>query len=329
MTTPETEYSAGDIDSVANSLLMSEDDQTAPDEEVAQADAETQADDVAPEEDVSDDEDSGEEAADTDEAADEVDGEEAPSTKFKVKVDGQELEVTLDDLKRSFAGQGYIQKRMQETAEIRKEAEATYHALNQERAQLAQALSAMQQQMAANSPNQPPSRELLKTDPIRYLEEEAAYRENMEKAQALSQHQAVLMQQQSEQQARAYNAYLAEQAQLLTQRIPEFSDAKKASELKTKLIETGAQVYGFSPDELNAVSDARHVQVLHDAMRYRQLMAGKDRVQEKVAQVNRPVVRPGAKRNETDGKKVVEQKIRTRMKSTGSVDDVAAFLLRG
>lgn len=329
MTTPETEYGAGDIDSVANSLLQPEDDQTAPDEEVAQADAETQADDVATEEDVPDDEDSGEEAAETDEAADEVDGEEAPTTKFKVKVDGQELEVTLDDLKRSFAGQGYIQKRMQETAAVRKEAEATYHALNEERAQLAQALSVVQQQLAANSPNQPPSRDLLKTDPIRYLEEEAAYRENMEKAQALSQHQALLAQQQSEQQARAYSAYLAEQAQLLTQRIPEFSDAKKASELKTKLIETGAQVYGFSPDELNAVSDARHVQVLHDAMRYRQLMAGKERVQEKVAQVTRPVVRPGAKRTETDGKKVVDQKIRTRMKSTGSVDDVAAFLLRG
>ena len=122
---------------------------------------------------------------------------------------------------------------------------------------------------------------------------------------------------------------MAEQAQLLTQRIPEFSDAKKASELKTKLIETGAQVYGFSPDELNSVSDARHVQVLHDAMRYRQLMAGKDRVQEKVAQVNRPVVRPGAKRTETDSKSATDQKLRTRMKSTGSVDDVANFLLRG
>lgn len=329
MTTPDTEYGAGDIDSVANSLLINEDDQTAPEDDTAQADAETQADDAVTDEDVSDDEDSGEEAAETDEATDEVDGEEAPSTKFRVKVDGQELEVTLDDLKRSFAGQGYIQKRMQETAVVRKETEATYHALNEERAQLAQALSIMQQQLANNSPAQPPSRELLKTDPIRYLEEEAAYRENMEKAQNLSQHQAALMQQQSEHQARAYNAYLAEQADLLTQRIPDFSDAKKAGDLKAKLIETGSQVYGFTPDELNAVSDARHVQVLHDAMRYRQLMAGKERVQEKVAQVNRPMVRPGAKRAETDGKKVVDQKIRTRMKSTGSVDDVAAFLLRG
>lgn len=329
MTTTETEYGAGDIDSVAMSLLQTqEDDQEEAAEDVAQADAGSQADDAADEADASADQGDGE-AVDTDEAADEGDGEEEPAKTFRVKVDGQEVEVTLDDLKRSFAGQGYIQKRMQEVAGIRKEAEAVYVALNQERAQLAQALAAYQQQLAAAGDLQPPSRELLKTDPIRYLEEEAAYREAMEQRQALSQQQAQLMQQHSEQQRRAYAAYLAEQAQLLTQRIPEFADAKKAGELKRALIEAGSQHYGFSPDELQAVSDARHVQVLHDAMRYRQLMAGKERVQEKVAQVTRPVVRPGAKRTEADGKKVAVEKARARMKSTGSVDDVAAFLLKG
>lgn len=329
MTTPETEYGAGDIDSVAMSLLQpQEEDRRKPSDEAAQADADTQADDVVDEADASDGEDGGD-AVDTDEDANEDDGAEEPSKRFRVKVDGQEVEVTLDDLKRSFAGQGYIQKRMQEVAAVRKEAETVYNALNQERAQLAQALSVYQQQLSAAGNPQPPSKDLLKTDPIRYLEEEAAYREGMEQRQALAQQQAYLMQQQSEQQGRAYKAYLAEQAQLLTQRIPDFADAKKAGELKRALIEAGSQHYGFSPEELQGVSDARHVQVLHDAMRYRQLMAGKERVQEKVAQVNRPVVRPGAKRTETDGKKSVIEKARSRMRSTGSVDDVAAFLLKG
>ena len=330
MTTPETEYGAGDIDSVANSLLLpQEEDQTDPADDAAQADPDEEANDAADEADDQDDEDGGDDAADDeDETADEDDGRET-SQKFKVKVDGQELEVTLDDLKRSFAGQGYIQKRMQEVAAVRKEAETVYTALNQERAQLAQALAMYQQQLDAAGSMQPPSRELLKTDPIRYLEEEAAYREGMEQRQALAQQQAYLMQQQSEQQARAYRAYLAEQAQVLTERIPEFADAKKAGELKNKLIETGSRFYGFTPEELNAVSDARHVQVLHDAMRYRQLMAGKERVQEKVAQVNRPVVRPGTRRPETTGKQVEAKKAKARMKSTGSVDDVAAFLLKG
>ena len=329
MTTTDNALNAGDIDSVALSLLApEEEDQTEIADEAAQADPEEEASDAVDEADDQSDEDGGDDAAETDETSDEDDGGEA-SQRFKVKVDGQELEVTLDDLKRSFAGQGYIQKRMQEVAAVRKEAEAVYNSLNEERAQLAQALAVYQQQLSAAGNPQPPSKELLKTDPIRYLEEEAAYREQMEQRQALSQQQAILMQQQSEQQKRAYAAYLAEQAQLLTQRIPEFADAKKAGELKRALIETGAQHYGFSPDELQAVSDARHVQVLHDAMRYRQLMAGKERVQEKVAQVNRPVVRPGAKRPETTGKQIEAKKAAARMKSTGSVDDVAAFLLKG
>lgn len=329
MTTTDNLLNAGDIDSVALSLLApEEEDQKETADAAAQADPDEEANDAVDEADASTGEDDGD-AVETDETADEDDGDETPHQRFRVKVDGQEVEVTLDDLKRSFAGQGYIQKRMQEVAAVRKEAEAVYSALNQERAQLAQALAVYQQQLSAAGNPQPPSKELLKTDPIRYLEEEAAYREGMEQRQALAQQQAYLMQQQSEQQKRAYAAYLAEQAQLLTQRIPEFADAKKAGELKRALIETGAQHYGFSPEELQAVSDARHVQVLHDAMRYRQLMAGKERVQEKVAQVNRPVVRPGAKRPEATGKQIEAKKALSRMKSTGSVDDVAAFLLKG
>lgn len=329
MTTTDLGLNAGSVDSVAMSLLQTqEDDRKEAAEDTAQADADTQADDAVDEADAPTDQDDGD-AVETDEAADEDDGGEEPNQRFRVKVDGEEVEVTLDDLKRSFAGQGYIQKRMEQVAAVRKEAEGVYNALNQERAQLAQALAVYQQQISAAGNLQPPSRELLKTDPIRYLEEEAAYRETAERQQALAQQQATLMQQQSEQQARAYKAYLAEQAQLLTQRIPEFADAKKAGDLKAKLVEAGSQHYGFSSDELNAISDARHVQVLHDAMRYRQLMAGKERVQEKVAQVNRPVVRPGAKRSETTGKQIEANKARARMKSTGSVDDVAAFLLKG
>ena len=327
MTTTDTPLDAGDIDSVANSLLLTEvedDQQLDAADDTEQADAEGQAtDDVDEAEDQAADE-ADEDVGDEDDDAEEDDGKEEQT--YRVNADGAEVDATLDDLKRSFAGQVYLQRRMSEVAEIRKEAEATYHALNQERAQVQQALAVYQQQLAAAGNPQPPSRDLLKTDPIRYLEEEAGFREQMEQRQMLAQQQAAYAQQHSEQQARAYTAYLGEQAQLLTQRIPEFADAKKAGALKAALIEVGTS-YGFSPEEVQGVSDARHVQILHDAMRYRQLVAGKDRVQEKVAAVSRPMVRPGAKRSETDGKKSAEQKSRSRMRSSGSVDDVAAFLL--
>lgn len=41
-----------------------------------------------------------------------------------------------------------------------------------------------------------------------------------------------------------------------------------------KLNQTG-QEYGISPEELNALTDPRHIRILHDAMRYRELQAKK------------------------------------------------------
>lgn len=313
MTTTDTQApDAGDIDSVAMSLLVTEGDET---KAVDTGDADP---DEAEEEEAV-------EAEDVETADEDAGAEEPKESRIRVKVDGDEVEVTLDDLKRSYAGQGYIQKRMAEVAAVRKEAEAVYQALNDDRAQLAQVLSAYQQQVMAAGQPQKPAKELRHRDPVAYFEQMEDYREAMERQQTLQAQQAALTQQQQAIEQRALQAYLAEQAQLLAQRIPDFADAKKAGDLKRELVKVGAE-YGYSAEELGAVRDARAVQVLHDAMRYRQLMAGKERVAEKVAQA-RPVVRPGAARVETDGRKAKAEKARARMRSSGSVDDVAAFLL--
>lgn len=321
MTTHPTSMDAGSVDSVAESLLLTEED-NAPEAEAA-------AEDEAPELDARPEETAEDQADDaTDEAADEDDGVEEPQTQtFTVKVDGQEVAVTLDDLKRAYAGQGYIQKRMQEVAAVRKEAEQTYHALNAERQQLMQALQAYEQQLASSMNPQPPSQELLKTDPIAYLEQDAAYRQAVETRQAVRQQYVQLAQQQQAQQEQAYRAYLAEQAQVLQQRIPDFADAKKAKALQQSLVETATTAYGYSADELRGLSDARAVQVLHDAMRYRQLMAGREAATKKVEKPTAPVVRPGARRSDATSAAKQEQQARSRMKRTGSVDDVASFLI--
>lgn len=153
----------GSIDAVAASLVAQPEPEEQLDTKPAddqQADADGQADDAENEaDDQVDAEGDDEDVADEDETAGEDEGRKAQS--FKVKVDGQEVDVTLDDLKRAYAGQGYIQKRMEEVANVRKASEAEFMALNQERAQLAQALTAVQQRLAADMPR-PPSKLLDK-----------------------------------------------------------------------------------------------------------------------------------------------------------------------
>ena len=51
------------------------------------------------------------------EAEDEQEADQSGSETFVVKVDGEQVEVTLDDLKRDYSGQAYIQKGMREAAE--------------------------------------------------------------------------------------------------------------------------------------------------------------------------------------------------------------------
>lgn len=320
-----------DMDAVANSLLMPQEAQDNDNPQTEEAEAEeapveeqqTDEDEVETEE--ADDADAeGEEDGDEDDDDAEEAGQEGPET-VTVKVDGEEVEVTLDDLKRSYSGQAYIQKGMQEAAQQKKQAEAVYQALTQEREQLARLWQAAQEGQL-QSPPTPPSRELLNTDPIAYMEQRAAYEEAKEAYDKQASQFSKLSQQQTEAQKRAQQAYLQEQQRLLVERIPELADETKAPKVRAAIRETGA-AYGYSDEELSSVMDARAVEVLHDAMKYRQMQQGKAKVQEK-AKKARPVVKPGAKQTEAVGKKKAEQQARARMRKTGSIDDVANFLIQ-
>ena len=276
--------------------------------------------------DVDDADDTGDDLDDEAELAEQDDGDEEPAQEFfTVKVDGEEKQVTLDDLKRSYSGQAYIQKGMEEAAQSKKQAEQVYQALQEERQKLAATFQQIQTQGVPQMPNKP-SKELMNSDPIAYFEQMEAYREGVEQYQQFQQQQQTMTQQQSEAQQRAQQAYLAEQAQRLQQAIPEFADPEKGKQMKEQLVRTGVDAYGYTPEEMAQVMDARAVQVLADAMKYRQLKEGKGRAEQK-SKGARPVVKPGVKRSDTDGKVARQRKAASRMKKTGNVDDVANFLL--
>lgn len=293
-------------------------------------DATSDADDVS-DEDVTEEEIEGEvvdEAAeadtDSDDAEDDDDTEEGapeqPQT-FTVKADGEEVEVTLEELTRSFSGQKHIQKGMQEAADAKKQAEGVFTALQQQQAQLAQLYQTMQQTGVVSAPVEPV---YDAQDPIGYVEKLGKF--NADKA-AFDAQQTQLSQvneQQSQAQQQAMQAYVQEQKTILQREIPELADAEKGKQVMSDLRATGEQ-YGFSADELSGISDARTVKVLHDAMQYRKLQAGKAKVEQKVKKV-RPVTKPKAPRR-IDQKAKDQATLRKQLKETGSIE--AAMKLLG
>lgn len=324
----DTTADTGSIDAVAASLIdgpPQEDEQPEDLEQSYEDDAQdqTEADEAEPEEDYADEEeDEGADESDAD-----VEEEEPAEQLFTVKVDGRDQQVPLTELLRGYAGQAYIQKGMKEVATIKQQVAAVYEALNNERQQIAQFAQAAQTGQVPMRPPEPPSEELLSRDPIGYLEarvkydkEAAAYQQGQQAMQEMSARQAQAQEQ-------AHRAMLAEEHQRLSQAIPAFAKAETAAKVKQDLLRAGQEVYGFELDELRGVADHRMLRVLHDAAQYKRIMAGKATEKQPSQAPKTPVIKPGVKAAPQASKRMKGEKAKAQMKRSGTVDDVARFLL--
>jgi peptidoglycan hydrolase-like protein with peptidoglycan-binding domain len=122
------------------------------------------------------------------------------------------------------------------------------------------------------------------------------------------------------------------QVQQLTeqQRQQMLADAEK--ELRARLPDFGPQTaeqirkaaqehYGIKGEELDGLVDARHVHILHDAMKWRELQAKQPQAMRKVAEAA-PAIKPQA----AQPKPRTNQAALDRLKKNGRVEDLAALL---
>lgn len=224
------------------------------------------------------------------EADDEEETREQAPSKYTVKFDGKEIEVTLDDLKRSFSGQAYIQKGMQEAAEARKASAELFQTLQAEQSKFMQVVQTIQEH-GFKAPPQAPDIAMMDKDPIGYMQAEARYRKDAAEYQT-QQHQ---IQQTAaahrQMQNRAMAEFVTEQGKVLQSRIPEFADANKAREITGKIRNTASEAYGFTDQELSGIVDARQVLALHDAMKWRELQAARTKKAPEAPKSIKPVMR--------------------------------------
>ena len=150
----------GTIESAVSSLLAPEETT----EEIIEESQETE--EISDEAEVIDEVETEEEI--TEEEAEEIEASESEDDethledaspvepeRYSVKVDGQETQVTLEDLKQGYSGQKYVQQGMQDVAAQKKEAEAVYTALNNERQQMAELYQQLQNGGFAPEPIKP------------------------------------------------------------------------------------------------------------------------------------------------------------------------------
>lgn len=290
-----------------NSILSAEEPEAAPVEKQTEPEP---GDEAQPEE---------EKASTEDEAQpEESDVPEKPDL-YTVKVKGVEKQVTLEELKRDYSGQAYIQQQMQEAAEQKKQAAQFLQTLQAEQQRVIALAQQLQQQGAVPAP-QPPDPGLAEKDPVAYIKALATFTKQSQAYAAQQTHLQALQQQRAQMTAAQRQAEIQAQAERLKAAIPEFADPQKAEAKRSEVLKAGTE-YGFADAELMGITDARMVQVLHDAAQYRKLKANPATPVKEAGKV----VKPTAQRSEPS--QLSRSKLIAKATKTQSPDDWVNALL--
>lgn len=238
---------------------------------------------------------------------------------FSVKVDGKEVEVTLEELQKGYSRTQDYTRKTQQIAEARKQTEAELQAVRAEREQYAQLLGALEAQVQqAAQPNIDWDR-LYQEDPIEYVRQREVMRENKEKAEAIQSEQQRLAYLSQQEQAQFMQQKLQQEQEALLAAIPDWKDAKKAQAEKALLVEFGQKI-GFTPEELKSVVDHRAVLMLRKAALYDQMMSKRGNIKPVTNNGPRPA-KPGAAGRVSSSTESV--RAQQRVAKTGRVDDAA------
>ena len=304
-------------------------EESAPTEDVEESTEETQDE---PLEEVSEDEeDSVEDEEESEEESEENEVEEE-SEVYAVKVDGEELEVSLDELISGYSRHSDYTRKTQEIASERNQmAKMQQHWANEilqtqsERQQYIETLG----QVVNNSMSGLEQfanvdwDSLKESDPIAFMTKREELREAQDRVQSMRNEQGMAQQQQFEELQRMKGMAVKEEQQRLLEVVPEMADATKRKEI-TSSMTSYALEQGFSQEELKELVDHRHFLVLMKAQKYDALQNSD--VKSKKLKNKPKVIRAGKGSNKkSDTAKAKRIASMKRLKESGHVNDSVAL----
>jgi len=241
---------------------------------------------------------------------------------FTVKVDGKEVEVTLEELQKGYSRTQDYTRKTQQIAEMRKQTEAELQAIRAEREQYAQLLGALSEQVKTAAEPQIDWDRLYQEDPIEYVRQREVMRENREKAAAIQAEQQRLAEIAQKEQMQQLQALKAKESEALLEALPAWKDPAKAKAEKAMLVEFG-QKMGFTPQELGNIYDHRVVLALRKAALYDQMQTKRQGIKPVVNNGPRPA-KPGAAGRVSQMSETA--RATQRLAKTGRVDDAASAI---
>ena len=280
------------------------------------------------------------ESEDEEEDSEESDEEEVPEEEgsehdvYTVKVNGEDHEVTAEELIKGYSRQSDYTRKTQELSEYRKQLDQAAEYYQSEIAQTQQArqhyvdsvANAIQSNYAGLQKFADTDWEKLKTeDREEYLTRRDEYREAQDHIGRLQQQQSQVQQEQQAEFQQQHAQVVRDEHSKMVSILPEWGDSSKRKEIANE-IKSFALSKGYSQEELSQLVDHRSILVLmqakaweDDQRRVKGIKAKKIKNKPKVVKSGK-----GVEKTDTDKKKRSAQM--KRLRGTGHIDDASALL---
>ena len=239
----------------------------------------------------------------------------------RIKVSGQELEVTLDELKAGYSRDSDYRQKTHTLGLEKKDLESEKGSLRQTYDTRLSELNDMISTADSYIRQQQGSKDLQRLydeDPTSAARLDYQLREQNKQIDGMKSKA-------NEAYQRQYSEYLDAQRQLAAAKIPEYSDPNKTDQFKTNL-RTTLRGYGFDDNEIGSLADHRFLMVIKDAMSYKSVKDKRPIAQKKVANAPKVVKAGVAKSGVGSGRENIRNKI-GQLKKTGHLRDAQNALL--
>ena len=239
----------------------------------------------------------------------------------RLKVNGQEIEVSLDELKAGYSRDSDYRQKTHNLGIEKRELDGQRESLRQTYDTRLSELNELIATADATVRQEQGSEELQKLweeDPT------AAARLDYQMRQRNRQLDDV-RNKAREAQTKQYEDFLGTQRELAAQKIPEYNDPNKADQFKINM-RNSLRGYGFNDQEIGQLADHRFLMVAKDAMSYKSLKDKKPIVQKKVANAPKVVKAGVAKSSTSSGREQIRNKI-NRLGKTGHLKDAQSAIM--
>jgi len=268
-----------------------------------------------------------------DELIDQVEVEETSDNNqelYKLTVNGQEVEVTLDELRKGYSRQQDYTQKTEKLSQDRRSVDQLKNDFTRQseeakikRDQYEKQLQVLSEQLKSSEQKVDLDR-LYEEDPAEYVRAKAEQDRQKELLISANKEQERIQAEKQEEYNKTYSNYLEQQRELLVKKLPIYADKDKGPEFVKNLTNFAKEI-GYSEQEISQLVDHRAVMMLANAYRYDKLKKANLK-NKKVTKVSKVISSSSPKvQDDSDVVKRMNSKKAT-LKKTGNIKDAVSIL---